>query len=126
MAKRQQNPEGSPTREVELHLGSVMRSDYDKVIWHQSHQLELKLEISAWTLAGLHFYDVFQGSRVTPRTIFMQQKTRRWAQFEIAEQQCALPNLINSALGGNSLSIISVREEFVSGYNRRRTINQKH
>lgn len=52
-----------------------MRSDYDKVIWHQSHQLELKLEISAWTLAGLQFYDVFQGSRVTPRTTFMTEDT---------------------------------------------------
>lgn len=48
--------------------------------------LAIDSKLRGCDLVGLHVCDVSQGSRVLPRAMVMQQKTKRPVQFEITEQ----------------------------------------
>ena len=48
--------------------------------------LAIDSKLRGCDLVGLRVHDVVQGSRVAPRAIVMQMKTRRPVQFEITEQ----------------------------------------
>jgi integrase len=48
--------------------------------------LAIDSKLRGCDLVGLRVHDLVQGSRVAPRTIVMQKKTRRPVQFEVTEQ----------------------------------------